>query len=81
MRWRGLGLGLLAMPAFGRGARGGAPAVRIVWHIGLLHLPLMVVQHEKRVEKHAGRLGLASLVTARATLGSPGAMIDGLLAG
>jgi len=81
MRRRDLGLGLLAMPALGRGARAEASTVRIVRQIGLPHLPLMVMEHEKLVEKHAARLGLPSLVTSWATLGGPGAMIDGLLSG
>jgi NitT/TauT family transport system substrate-binding protein len=81
MRRRDLGFGLLALPALGRGARSEASGVRIVRQIGLPHLPLMVMEHEKLVEKHAARLGLPSLVTSWATLGGPGAMIDGLLAG
>jgi NitT/TauT family transport system substrate-binding protein len=81
MRRRQLGLGLLALPVLGRGARAEASGVRIVKQYGLPYLPLMVMEHEKLVEKHAARLGLASLAVEWPTLGGPGAMIDGLLSG
>jgi len=44
MRRRDLGLGLLAMPALGRGARAEAASVRIVLQYGLPHMPLMVME-------------------------------------
>jgi NitT/TauT family transport system substrate-binding protein len=81
MRRRDLGLGLLAMPALSRFARAEASTVRLVRQYGLPHVPLMVMQHENLVEKHAARLGLPSLKTDWPTLGGPGAMIDGLLSG
>jgi NitT/TauT family transport system substrate-binding protein len=81
MRRRDLGLALLALPALGRGARAEAAGVRIVRQLGLPHVPLMVMQHERLVEKHAARLGIASLKTDWPALGGPGAMIDGLLSG
>jgi NitT/TauT family transport system substrate-binding protein len=81
MRRRDLGIGLLALPALGRLARAEASAVRIVKQYGLPYLPLMVMEHERLVEKHAAKLGLASLEVSWPTLGGPGAMIDGLLSG
>jgi NitT/TauT family transport system substrate-binding protein len=81
MRRRELGLALLALPALARGARAQASGVRIVKQYGLPYLPLMVMEHEKLVEKHAARLGLPSLAVEWPTLGGPGAMIDGLLSG
>jgi NitT/TauT family transport system substrate-binding protein len=81
MRRRDLGLGLLAMPALGRFARAEASAVRIVKQYGLPYLPLMVMEHEKLVQKHAARLGVPSLEVSWPTLGGPGALIDGLLSG
>ena len=81
MRRRDLGLGLLALPALVRGARAEASGVRIVGQYGLPYLPLMVMEHEKLVEKHAAKLGLPSLNVSWPTLGGPGAMIDGLLSG
>jgi len=81
MRRRDLGLGLLAMPALTRFARAEASSVRIVRQYGLPHVPLMVMEHEKLVEKHADRLGVQGLKTDWPKLGGPGAMIDGLLSG
>jgi NitT/TauT family transport system substrate-binding protein len=81
MRRRDLGLGLLSMPALTRFARAEASSVRIVRQYGLPHVPLMVMEHEKLVEKHADKLGISGLKTDWPTLGGPGAMIDGLLSG
>ena len=81
MRRRDPGIGLLVLPALGRGARAAASGVRIVKQYGLPYLPLMVMEHERLVEKHAAKLGLRSLEVAWPTLGGPGAMIDGLLSG
>ncbi|HEX4368635.1 MAG TPA: ABC transporter substrate-binding protein [Rhodopila sp.] len=81
MRRRDLGLGLLALPALGRGVRAEASGVRIVRQYGLPYLPLMVMEHQKLVEKHAAKQGLSGLTVSWPTLGGPGAMIDGLLSG
>ncbi|HEY1413784.1 MAG TPA: ABC transporter substrate-binding protein, partial [Rhodopila sp.] len=81
MRRRDLGLGLLTLPALARTARAEASGVRIVRQYGLPYLPLMVMQHEKLVEKHAAKQGLGTLTVSWPTLGGPGAMIDGLLSG
>jgi NitT/TauT family transport system substrate-binding protein len=81
MRRRDLGIGLLALPALALGARAEASGVRIVKQYGLPYLPLMVMEHERLVEKHAAKLGLPSLEVTWPTLGGPGAMIDGLLSG
>lgn len=81
MRRRDLGTALLGMPFLGSGARAEASGVRIVRQHGLPHVPLMVMQHERLVEKHAARLGLRGIETTWPALGGPGAMIDGLLSG
>ena len=82
MRRRELGIGLLALPALARAARAEASGVRIVKQYGLPYLPLMVMEHERLVEKpRAAKLGLPSLAVSWPTLGGPGAMIDGLLSG
>ncbi len=81
MRRREFGLALLAMPALARSAAAEASAVRIVKQYGLPYMPLMVMQHEKLVEKHAAKLGVPTLQVDWPTLGGPGAMIDGLLSG
>ena len=81
MRRRDLAVGLLTLPALARGARAEATGVRIVRQYGLPYLPLMVMEHEKLVEKHAAKQGLGALTASWPTLGGPGAMIDGLLSG
>jgi NitT/TauT family transport system substrate-binding protein len=81
MRRRDLGIGLLALPALARGASAEASGVRSVKQYGPPYLPLMVMEHERLVEKHAAKRGLPSLEVAWPTLGGPGAMIDGLLSG
>jgi NitT/TauT family transport system substrate-binding protein len=82
MRRRQFGIGLLAMPAIvRRAAAAETNRIRIVRQYGLPTLPLMVMEHEKLVERHAARLGLPSLQVEWPILGGPGAMIDGLLAG
>lgn len=82
MHRRQFGLSLLAMPAIVRRASAAeASAVRIVRQYGLPTLPLMVMEHEKLVERHAARLGLPSLKVEWPVLGGPGAMIDAMLTG
>jgi NitT/TauT family transport system substrate-binding protein len=81
MRRRDVGLGLLALPMIGRRARAEVSEVHVVRQFGLPHVPLMVMEHEHLVEKHAARLGLPNLKTTWPVLGGPGATIDGLLAG
>jgi NitT/TauT family transport system substrate-binding protein len=55
--------------------------IRIVKQYGLPYLPLMVMEREKLVEKHAAKQGLGPLEITWATLGGPAAMVDGLLSG
>jgi NitT/TauT family transport system substrate-binding protein len=88
MRRRTLGLALaglpllLAAPALRRSAAAAeVPAIKIAKQYGLPYLPLMVMEHEKLVEKHAARQGLAALEVAWVTLGGPSAVIDGILSG
>ncbi len=82
MRRRHFGLGLLAMPSvIGRASASDASVVRIVRQYGLPTLPLMVMEHDKLVERHAAKLGLPSLKVEWPVLGGPGAMIDAMLTG
>lgn len=48
---------------------------------GLPYLPLMVMEALKLVEKHAARLGMASLRTEYNSAGGPAALVDALLSG
>src|SRR3954470_6011546 len=48
---------------------------------GLSYLPLMIMEDQKLVEKHAAALGLGDLKVQWLTLGGPSAMNDALLSG
>src|SRR3954447_4121539 len=48
---------------------------------GLSYLPLMIMEDQKLVEKHAAALGLGDLKVQWVTLGGPSAMNDALLSG
>ena len=48
---------------------------------GLSYLPLMIMEDQKLVEKHAAALGLNDLKVLWVTLGGPSAMNDALLSG
>jgi len=48
---------------------------------GLSYLPLMIMEDQKLVEKHAATLGLNDLKVLWVTLGGPSAMNDALLSG
>ncbi|GAC1480192.1 MAG: hypothetical protein NVS2B11_04900 [Acetobacteraceae bacterium] len=78
---RHLGAAALALPMLGRSARAEVTRVRIAKQYGLPYLPIMVMEHERLVEKHASRLGLAALQPEWATLGGTGAINDGLISG
>lgn len=48
---------------------------------GLSYLPLMIMEDQKLVEKHAAALGLKDITVSWVTLGGPNAMNDALLSG
>ena len=81
MRRRAVIGGALALPLLGRRAMAEASVVRIAKQYGLPYLPIMVMEHERLVEKHAARLGLPSLKPEWTTLGGTGAIADAILAG
>jgi NitT/TauT family transport system substrate-binding protein len=81
MRRREFGLGMLALPLIGRAAAAESSGVRIAKQYGLPYLPMMVMEHERLVEKHAARLGLPALEVSWPTLGGTSALTDGLLSG
>ena len=78
---RRFGLGVLAAPMLARPALAEVSAVRIAKQYGLPYLPVMVMEHEGLIEKHAARIGLPGLKPVWATLGGTGAIADALLAG
>lgn len=68
-------------------AASAAPAIAETDHIraskqyGLSYLPLMIMEDQKLVEKHAAALGLKDMKVSWVTLGGPSAMNDALLSG
>jgi len=82
MRRRDFCLGLVAMPALMRSAFADeASTITLISQHGLPYLPLMVMEAQKLVEKHAAKLGLAELKTDYRTLGGTQSLIDALLSG
>lgn len=79
------GLALLATVlsvACGGGSNGGAPQVRIPKGAGGVgFLPLMVMERDGLVEKHARAAGLADLRVSWIELGGPAVLNDALLSG
>ena len=63
------------------GARAEVSEVTIAQQYGVSFLPLMWMEHNKLIEKHAKALGLPELKTNWAKLAGPAAITDGLLAG
>ena len=62
-------------------ARAEVDEVHIVRQFGIGYLPLTIMLHEKLVEKHAAKAGLASLKTKWSVLGNAVPINDGLIAG
>src|SRR5882724_11771491 len=81
-RGLGLGLGLVAAPALMRQAFADeAATITLISQHGLPYLPLMLMQEQKLVEKHAGKLGLPNLKTDYRTLGGTQSLVDALIGG
>ena len=80
VRRRALTLGALASPMLGRPALAETSTVRIAKQYGVPYLPIMVMEHERLVEKHAGLAGLPGLKPEWTTLGGTGAIADAVLA-
>ncbi len=74
-------IGLLAMPALVRPASAEVSSIRLGKQYGLPFLPQMVMEDQKLIEKHAAQLGVSGLNVSWQTVGGPGALNDGLLAG
>jgi NitT/TauT family transport system substrate-binding protein len=73
---------VLATPALLRSAFADeVSSIVLVSQHGLPYLPLMVMDEFKLVEKHAGKLGVASLKPEYKTLGGTQSLIDALLSG
>jgi NitT/TauT family transport system substrate-binding protein len=69
----------LAFPTLIRPAAAEVTAIRFGKQYGLPYLPLMVMERQRLVEKHAAQQGIAALAIEWATMGGPGALTDALL--
>jgi NitT/TauT family transport system substrate-binding protein len=73
---------VLAMPGLMRSALADeVSSIVLVSQYGLPYLPLMVMDEFKLIEKHASKLGIASLKPEFKTLGGTQSLIDALLSG
>jgi NitT/TauT family transport system substrate-binding protein len=72
---------LIAAVALAGGARAEVDALRIGRQPGLTYLPLIVMQHDGLLDRHARATGLAGLTYQPVELGSAGALNDALLSG
>ncbi|GAC1328322.1 MAG: ABC transporter substrate-binding protein [Beijerinckiaceae bacterium] len=75
------GLGLLAAPALVSGVRAEVDEITIARGFAIPHLPLMIMEHEKLIEKHASVLGRPGVTVAWSSIGGGAVMNDALLAG
>ena len=57
------------------------PEIRISRTTTMAYLPLMVVEHEKLLEKHAAQAGIPNLKVTVATFTGPSAQFDALFSG
>src|SRR3954465_3205889 len=82
MRRRDFCLGRLGVPALGRsGFADEVSSITLIAQHGLPYLPLMVMEAQQLVEKHAAKLGLPNLATDYRTLGGTQSLIDALIGG
>ena len=82
MRRREFCLGLVATPALMRSAFAQeVSSITLIKQHGLPYLPLMLMEEHRLVEKHAARLGAASIKTDYRTLGGTQSLVDALIAG
>jgi len=72
----------LAMPALRRSALAQeVSSIVLISQTGLPYLPMMVMEQLRLVEKHAEKLGVASLKTEFKSLGGTQSLIDALISG
>jgi NitT/TauT family transport system substrate-binding protein len=73
--------GLIALPALIRSASAEVSTINLGKQYGLPFLPQMVMEDHKLIEGQAAKLGINGLNVGWLTMGGPGALNDGLLAG
>jgi NitT/TauT family transport system substrate-binding protein len=82
MRLRNLFLiGLSLLPLAAATAKAETSELRFSKGIGIAFLPMMVLEHERLIEKHAAATGLGQIKVSWLTLGGPSVANDALLAG
>jgi len=82
MRRREFCLGVMATPALVRSAFAQeASSITLIKQHGLPYLPLMLMEEHRLVEKHAARLGVASIKPDYRTLGGTQSLVDALISG
>ena len=77
---RTMGAALLCS-AFALPAGAEVSEVRLSKQYGLPYLPMMVIEDQKLIEKHAADAGLGDVTVSWSTLGNSSAQIDALIAG
>jgi NitT/TauT family transport system substrate-binding protein len=70
---------LLGVPAFGANAE--ITEINVAQQYGVSFLPLMVMEREQLVEKHANALGLPTLKARWVSVAGPSVMNDGVISG
>jgi NitT/TauT family transport system substrate-binding protein len=79
--WIALGLAAGIAAGAATGARAEADTVRIAQQYGITYLPLMYMEHQKLLEKHAKQQGLGEVKVEWVQFGSGTGMNDALLSG
>jgi NitT/TauT family transport system substrate-binding protein len=74
-------LGAAAMTALPAPTRAEIDEIAIARGFAIPHLPLMIMEHEKLIEKHAAALGRPNVRVAWSSIGGGAVMNDALLAG
>jgi NitT/TauT family transport system substrate-binding protein len=80
-RWHVALLGAAAFVAAPGPAAAQQPEIRISRTTTMAYLPLMVVEHEKLLEKHAAQAGIPNLKVSVHTFTGPSAQFDALFSG
>jgi NitT/TauT family transport system substrate-binding protein len=74
-------LGAAALAALPTPAHAEIDEISIARGFAIPHLPLMIMEHEKLIEKHAAALGRPGVTVAWSSIGGGAVMNDALLAG
>jgi NitT/TauT family transport system substrate-binding protein len=79
--FRALACAFLATAVLAGGAKAEVSEVSIAQQYGVSFLPLMLMEKNRLIEKHAAAAGLAGLKVSWAKVAGPSAMNDGLISG